>query len=161
MRSQKTDSSDTATTGAMSMFAQVFLKQSDYSTPGRVKTLNRILIRFLQIAQSAPSHVVDSVLSSNFALPIGNMTVCDVRIEAVAMSFFQLEADDEYVGKFRVWRGLALEIERYFKELECIEEDKDTIDHIFQCVYWPLVCPLTETEVNKPKMKIALQNLQS
>lgn len=78
------------------------------------------------------------------------MAVCDARIEAIAMGFFQLEANDEYVGKFRVWRGFMLEIERYSKELalNCVEEHKGIIDHIFQCVYWPLVCPLTETEVN-------------
>lgn len=144
---------DTTTAGAMVVFAKAFLSICDYSTPWNIKVLNQTMVRFMEILQSAPLQAVRKVLCNHFSLPIPNITICNVRIEAIALGFFNLRGSTAYAGKFVVWQGFMQEIDQYFKELDWKEVDDEIIDHILQCIYWPLVCPLTVTEVNQSQSR--------
>lgn len=108
----------------------------------------------MKILEIVPSNLFENIFDSNFILPIENVVISNVRIEAIAMDYFHLsqtQSDNAYEnnGKLFVWKRFLKELKEYINNSLSDDTSEETIEQIFQCIYWPLTCSINEIEVNR------------
>lgn len=133
-------------------FAKILINIDEYSSSEQLSTLNNILIKFLNVLELAPTNLFEHILDFNYILPMDNLVICNVRIETIAMDYFHLnlkrrDNTHENDGKLNVWKSFLRELKQYIKESLNDETSEETMEQIFQCIYWPLTCSISEIEV--------------